>query len=661
MSKFTTTSSKDGKAPIKKNANEILADLLRFNIDLLSQNGVELISDEIFEQIGDKKSGMTVGKIVTEKTKDGGSDATKKRLLIKKNGRLQEFDEAGEIASKDRSRDMKLQDGITESFNEKCAAVLFNILKKEENYLPEISLVRSGFNSEKPHNKLKSRAGLFKVYVASEIIGDPTEVNQDKKSKNKTLLTSAPNKDLLRKDLCENAVIMFVLSNYDLKLDNFIAVGDRFIPIDFGNARCEEKLSPDIINGIDAMRSIRNKEASSQYASAELKERFADKHHENTQKFYKENLHPEHFLSVIAKIKENQTELEMQLRQNAVLYTFGTSEEKQNYADVVVARVRNLVKLEPILTSWVQKNPTKKFSDHNLRTIIVNSKEFEDDLMQTNSSEGKKFFRHISNLFESINERGTEIISLLDQHDITSPSKAEIEKEILSQVAGFNQFLENEQINIQEELIELAKHYSDSEYVSGKNIFGSSQGSWQEDASSISQKLSDIIDTLAMPLAEDRMNFDQSINFSYNYDSNDKKSISVTFNNSNTSYSEEEYSYSQFQATEKSNSSTDSDSSEEDNKILTVPTINSYPNSPKKSRSTNWDLSKSQQYSEALREMMSYASEEHETIRNNLLRLMTHLAAHDTLLQVKLPSPHVAATTNTTKQVAGQAVTSQQI
>lgn len=66
-------------------------------------------------------------------------------------------------------------------------------------------------------------------------------------------------KDLLLKDLCENAVIMFVLSNYDLKLDNFIPSGDRLIPVDFGNARCEEKLSPDIINGIDAIRSIRNK------------------------------------------------------------------------------------------------------------------------------------------------------------------------------------------------------------------------------------------------------------------------------------------------------------------------------------------------------------------------------------------------------------------
>ena len=632
------------KAPLKtaakKSANEALANLLRLNIDLLSQNGIELISDNNFERIEDKKSGMTVGKVVVEKTTDERPEAEKLRFLIKKNGRLQELDEAGEILSKDRSRDMKLQDGITESFREKCAAVLFDILKKEENYLPRISLVRSEFNPDKPHNKLKSRAGLFKVYVASEIIGNHEEVNHDKKSTNKALLTSALNKDLLLNDLCENAVIMFVLSNYDLKLDNFIPSGDRLIPVDFGNARCEEKLSPDIINGIDAIRSIRNKEVSSQYASTELKERFADRHHENTQKFYKEHLRPEHFLSVIEKIKENQSELEMQLHKNAFIYTFGTLEEKQDYADVVVARVRNLVKLEPILTSWVEKNSSQKFSDHTLRTIIVRSDEFEADLMNSNSSEGKKFFRHISNLFESINERGEAIISMLDQHDSSLPrsDKVENEKAILAQAADFNQFLEREQALIQEELTKLEQHYADSDYVSGKNIFGSIQHSWEEDVNSISQKLTDIIDTLAMPLAEDRMIFDSTANFGYASHNHDSRSFNINFSNT---LDEDK---------ESSKHSKKSDSSDEDEALPTP------PSSPKKSREIQWDLSKSAEYSDGLREMMNYAAEEHETIKNNLLLLMTHLGAHDTLLQVKSPSPHphVETSASSTHKLSGQ-------
>lgn len=67
----------------------------------------------------------------------------------------------------------------------------------------------------------------------------------------RNLLDTAENKDLLKEDLLENDIIMFLISNYDVKLDNFIPRGDHLIPIDFGNARAEDPLSCDVVSGID--------------------------------------------------------------------------------------------------------------------------------------------------------------------------------------------------------------------------------------------------------------------------------------------------------------------------------------------------------------------------------------------------------------------------
>lgn len=138
---------------------------------------------------------------------------------------------------------------------------------------------------------------------------------------------------------------------------------------------------------------------------------------------------------------------------------------------------------------------------------------------------------------------------------------------------------------------------ADSDYVSGKNIFGSSQHSLEEDVNSISQKLTDIIDTLAMPLAEDRMIFDSTANFGYDSHNQDSRSFNINFSNT---LDEDK---------ESSKHSKKSDSSEEDKALPTT------PSSPKKSREIQWDLSKSAEYSDGLREMMNYAAEEHETIK----------------------------------------------
>lgn len=308
-----------------------------------------------------------------------------------------------------------LREAIKASCTEICAAELFRVLKKQEGYLPKFFLVTSQFDPDKASNRLKRGTGAVKVYVASEIIGDPRAVNNGNGTAQvRNLLDTAENKDLLKEDLLENDIIMFLISNYDVKLDNFIPRGDHLIPIDFGNARAEEPLSCDVVSGIDMIRQTKKKHDSSRYASKELRDRFEGGEYISTQSFCKKNLAPEHFLKFIAKVKENQLELERRLYDTAMLYSFGRDEEKREYADVVVSRLRNLVALEPILVEYVEKSGGSSFQNHDLRQIISRSQQFRDDLLSTNHSPGKDFFRFINALFESIDQKSDKLIQSLE-------------------------------------------------------------------------------------------------------------------------------------------------------------------------------------------------------------------------------------------------------
>jgi len=418
--------SKSTINPISE-AYKAIGELLRYNVELLPKG--ELVDDTLFSKIAHKKTGMTVGKIVSLKT-DETAD-----FLLKKSGRYYSEDDRN---TKDLSRDMSPEDllkGIKESFNEKCAAELFNILKGQNDYLPEFRLVRSIFNTDKPHNKLKRNTEAFKVYIASKIIGDRSKVNAQTNSidhlrlldpeaakyRNEVLSPEEPEiterRERLKDDLLENAVIMILLSNYDIKLDNFVHDNETMIPIDFGNAKVEEELSPDVIDGIDLIRRSRGKAISDQYASKSMKERFSrDDGYIGTQSFYNRNLQPKHFLGVIEKIKSNHG-IEEALYQTAHQYTFGTQKEKEQYAEVLVARVRNLVALEPVFTSQLLSN--KPFGQQNLRNLVANNSEFQLDLREensiaeTNPSEGKIFFKTTCELFTSLKQEQEAILAKL--------------------------------------------------------------------------------------------------------------------------------------------------------------------------------------------------------------------------------------------------------
>lgn len=252
--------------------------------------------------------------------------------MIKKSARDQVI-ENERLVEHRLSRNTILVDQYKESFEEICAARLFSCIKNQENYLPNILLCESNYtpSTSKPYNNPKIKEGLKKVYVASEIIGDTSEINQDRKILNKRILDSL-SPDLQKQavdDICENAVIMMIILNYDLKLDNFVNVGTNFVPIDFGNARYEDQTNPDIISAIDEIRNTSSKKNdSNRFSSKNLKNRFSDTQSESTRKFYRENLKPIHFLNVIERM-ERDPDLESKIRNITNIYSFGREENKK--------------------------------------------------------------------------------------------------------------------------------------------------------------------------------------------------------------------------------------------------------------------------------------------------------------------------------------------
>ena len=628
--------------------------LLKYNVELLPEG--ELVDDTLFKTITHKETGMTVGKIVSLET-DETAD-----FLLKKSGRYYSEDDRN---TKDLSRDMSPEDllkGIKESFNEKCAAELFNILKGQNDYLPEFWLVKSIFNTDKPHNRLKRNTEAFKVYIASKIIGDRSKVNAQTNgidhlrlldpeavNHNKVLQPETPEiiagRERLKDDLLENAVIMILLSNYDIKLDNFVHDKETMIPIDFGNAKAEEELSPDVIDGIDLIRRSRGKTVSDQYASRSMKERFSrDNGYLGTQSFYNRNLQPKHFLGVIEKIKSNQDAIEEGLYQTAYQYTFGTQEEKEQYAEVLVARVRNLVALEPVFIS--QLDSTKPFGQQNLRNLVANNSEFQLDLRegnwmkQANPSEGKIFFKTTCELFASLKQEQEAILAKLqDFQDLDDVSaKEEPKQKIISNVAQFNESLAQKYKEFQKQFILLEEKYRDSEYISGKNTLRGDD-SWEVDKKNISVKIMEVFETLNVDLIgeeeEEELSYkfsDVEINFDQSSDGSSSESYLVSKGSS--SQNSDVNSSSKISESESDSSSEDEEESQEDeiknNSSESEENINKLENSK-----IEWDLTKADQYIEKLKESIEYTQIEYRKIEGKMLRLLSHLRTHETLMEVK--------------------------
>jgi hypothetical protein len=185
-----------------------------------------------------------------------------------------------------------------------------------------------------------------------------------------------------------------------------------------------------------------------------------------------------------------------------MLYSFGGDEEKREYADVVVSRLRNLVALEPILVEYVEKSGGSNFQNQDLRQIISRSQQFRDDLLNTNHSPGKDFFRFINALFESIDQKSDKLIQSLEfyQEASTWEAKSEHSADILKQVEDFNEDLLEKREESASRIKSLKDYYRDSDYIFRSEDWGAEQ-------QKIGNKICEIMETLGAPLIEEDMIF----------------------------------------------------------------------------------------------------------------------------------------------------------
>lgn len=604
------------------NDYHLISELQKQNLSLIPED--EKIPDTEFGKVAEKTEGATVGKVVINQES--------KYYLLKKSGRRQQEKDGRTIKTTSADLDLKL--GTKESFNEKCAAKLFVDLKQRENYLPKFVLVTSTFDPKKLQNKIKVKEGVQKVYIASEIIGefekvnDPTKladnfraVNGDQKREIKPNL-------IAKEDLLYNAVIMILLSNYDIKLDNFILRENDMVPIDFGNARKEES-SPDVMDGIDLIRNTSFPNASDLFASKRMKSGFSQNDgYAITQKFYNQNLTPKHFLEVIKNIEENP-ELEKILWQHAYIYTFGTEEEKIDYANLIVARVRNLVKLKP----FFEKLTEQQFKKSNLRDLIVKN---ETELLEIidKDSQAKKLFYDISNIFESMLKEEAELAKMLDEcRKLEGNKKGGKWQEVINKVDNFNQFLVDNCDLIEKKFSSLEKSYEKSDYISGKNQLSLENESWETYKERILTRIEEMFEILNEPLIElspDNESYagsENSIDDDYFGHSNNPLYQGLVSNNSGTE--SQEISVRSDPSEEISRSS---NLSEEDDHIEFK---REFQNSPRLQKcKVTWDIKKIEDYQEKLPEIMTYIQEEQEKTKQTMLPLLTHLFAHDTLTKV---------------------------
>ncbi len=604
-----------------------------------------------------------MGYVVKKVPKEGVEEDAEKYFLLKKSGRSQKDVKAqsGRVIDlkKKRSQDMDLRAGITESFNEKCAAELFSIMKQRPGYLPKFILIKSAFSEEKIHNKLKKGTAAHKVYVASEIIGDYRDINDQSKFGNNARIFAKPSSHpeqlaALTGDICENAVIMILLSNYDIKIDNFVHRGTSLVPIDFGCARREED-SPDVMSGIDMIRRDDGaKETSSAYSSRRMQNALSKgEGYVNTQRFYSKRLRPEHFLAVIEKIKADAG-IESKLRNAVHKWTFGTEEEKQKYASILVARVVNLLKLEPVLLSL--QADAEDFPNINLREELAESDEFQTELLTTNFSKGKEFFRFIDDLFREIEEQESAIIEQLEQYGkcTNDEERNALKAAIFQKVSAFNQSLPIQEIAARDALLALQDYYQESEYLSRGD---SGEGSWQGYKDLIHARIGETIGILREPLLsdhdsdedEDWLSPKKEDREQDNSDEDEFLANVLSVSNLGIGASVSAAAAAAVESSVEESSSSQS-SEESSNEEVSSSRSSEDEKSNNNSRATaampilqrdvsdqiaEWDLSAWRKYHERMIESKGYTTESRDVIKGDTRRLLTHLSAYDTLIGVR--------------------------
>lgn len=618
--------------------------LLENNLALIPREKL-IVSEEYQEEskkINDKEIGMTEGEIINYKGLN---------LLVKFNGNIRkDFIEKEETSFLDRALD-----GTKQSFNEICAAELFKILNP--NYpTPKFFLVES---------KVSQLNNLKRINIASEILfEDPSQVNLESNANDSyRLLQSQTEGSTILSDFFCNIVIMLLLSNYDLKMDNFIKYNFNdhifLVPIDFGNARFEEKLFPDIISGVDAIRGL-GINFNHRFSSKKLTIKFSDPECNGTKEFYRNKLKPIHFLSVIKNIKSNQKEIEEGLREVIFTYSFGAREEKEVYAEVIVTRVRNLLSLESFFIKLEENK--EDFSELVLRNSFAQSEEFMQILENGNTTVCKKFYFSIQEMFGLINKKIENISLFLEEYEKQSFSeeKGQNWSQIVKEVKEFNIFVVDCKIKTKRLFNGLEENYFDSEYISGNGL---DPNAWDRDKSNINKELDDLLRTLREPLIQENL-----YDIYYSLQKEDENIFMIDFDGENNSISsnrslsaelEKEFDFNQFSFPTKTSNQSFSEGSWRSFRSLTnvedesdgedreshesqfqsnisqtavsdiENSVGKYSDSEKE-----WEPENSLEYQKRLMNLKESFLKKAEKIENNILVSITHFNSYDMLKEV---------------------------
>ncbi len=337
--------------------------------DLLSRQDFSELETEEKQKI----SGRALKKVV-QLQKD------KNPYLLKKNAREAEREKDGK---KTPSSEMDIDKNHTETFREICALRLFQLIWQEPDKpvatAPDAKVVLSSFKSKKPDNIIKKQ--WTKAYFASQQV-DNLEFNTMRLSVDNLKKLEEINEDGTLKNqhlidqLCEQIIIQCILSNPDaIKFDNFF-VDDKkgvVVQFDFGDARNDEEYSPDPLCILDTIR--KHLDGSS---TKSIKKFFTEENFVYAQaiKFFNKHITPVHLLNVIEKLSRIHEKV---LWQTSYNYSYGYEQEKRNYADCFVARVRNFMALKNVLEKFLEDEVSNEnFSSKPIKTIVAESAEFRE-------------------------------------------------------------------------------------------------------------------------------------------------------------------------------------------------------------------------------------------------------------------------------------------
>ena len=168
--------------------------------------------------------------------------------------------------------------------------------------------------------------------------------------------------------LCQQILVQCILSNFDaIKFDNFFVdeAKRQIVHFDFGDAGHDEKNSPDVLTIMDTIRSYTDKSSTPSVKKIFSIDNFT---YSAALKFFARHINPGHILAVAQKLEKVPEQL---LWQVAYVYSYGDHREKKDYADSLVARMGNFLKLKEAIQSLPQE--VKDFSSKQIRNILAES------------------------------------------------------------------------------------------------------------------------------------------------------------------------------------------------------------------------------------------------------------------------------------------------